>query len=218
MQITHEEARQWIHLNSDGSLNSYQKQLLDSHLSMCMECRHYAQSIRRIEFGLRPLLQKQWNQQPIPLSIGMLVSRGQLRTTDSMVFATRIAVMGVMFIAFLFSALQFSLAEPRGASPVLSNVPSMPIPSTSTQWISTQSGCGTISYVVGKNDTLASIASQYSVDVDELIQINALTSNTMITGQQIVVPACTSTPTSTLDPLSTTLTPVLSRITATPGG
>lgn len=218
MQITHEEARTWIHLNSDAGLNTSQKQVLNSHLSTCVECRNYAQGIHRMESTLRPLLQRQWNQQSIPLSVGNLVSRGSARTSESMILATRIAAIGVMFIAFLFTTLQFTMSGSRGSSPVLANVPSMPIPSTSTQLISTQAGCGNVSYVVGKNDTLASIAYQYSISVDEIIQTNALTSNTMITGQTLVIPACTSTPTSTLDAQSTTLTPVLGRITSTPGG
>ena len=219
MQITHQEARTWVQLNSDSGLNAVQKQMLDSHLNVCVECRNYAQSIHRMEATLRPLLQRQWNQQAIPLPIGALVSRGHSRTSENMILATRIAAAGVMFIAFLFSVLQFTIFAPPGASPVLSSVPSMPIPSTSTQWVSTESRCGNVSYVVRKNDTLASIASQYSVAVDDLIQVNALTSNTMITGQELVIPGCTSTPTSTLiNPLPPTLTPVLGRITSTPGG
>jgi hypothetical protein len=218
MQITHEDARKWIHLDSDSGLNTIQKQLLNSHLSSCINCRNYAHSIRRMESALRPLMQRQWNRQPVPLPVGSLVSRGHTKIAESMILATRIAAIGVMFIAFLFTTLQFTTPGSRGSSPVLANVPSMPIPSTSTQLINTQPVCGNISYVVQKNDTLAGIASQYSVAVEELIQVNALTSNTMITGQELVVPACTSTPTSTLDPLPATLTPVLGRLTSTPGG
>jgi hypothetical protein len=170
-----------------------------------------------MESVLRPLLQQQWRQRPVPLSVGMLVSR-ESRTTEGMMLATRIAAVSVMFIAFMFSALQFTVTGNGAASPVLANVPSMPIPSTSTQLTSTEIGCGSISYLVQKNDTLASIASQFSISTDELIQANALTSNTMITGQQIIVPACTSTPTSTTYPLTSTLTPVRGQDTTTPGG
>jgi len=75
-----------------------------------------------------------------------------------------------------------------------------------------------MSYIVGKNDTLASIAAQFSVSLDEIIQSNALINNTMVTGQEIIIPVCKSTPTVTIDAQISTLTPVMGRSTSTPGG
>ena len=43
-------------------------------------------------------------------------------------------------------------------------------------------------YTVQKGDTLYSIASRYSITVDELKRLNDLTSNTLFIGQQLIVP------------------------------
>lgn len=217
MQITHEQARTWIHLASDESLNIDQKQMLRLHLDLCGDCRKYADGIQNMESLLRPLLQRQWNQQPVPLSIGGLISRGHSRTPDARVMATRIAAMCIMFLTFVFSAWQFSSLGSRSSSPGLANVPSMPMP-LATSLTSTQTVCGSILYVVGKNDTLASIASQFSMPVEEIILSNSLTSNTMITGQELAIPICTSTPTAIVEPINITFTPNLERVTSTPGG
>ncbi len=218
MQISHEEARKWMHLHLDGALNIYQKRLLNSHLDGCVECRAYADSIKRMESVLRPMLQRQWNQQPIPFPIGGLVSKGYPRTSEGMLLATRIAAIGMMFVVFLFGGWRLTNPSLGALSPALANVPSMPIPSTAIRSTSTQTGCGGIPYIVQKSDTLADIASRFSISLEELIQANGLTSNTMITGQQLVIPVCTSTPTVTLDAETTTYTPVLGRTTSTPGG
>ena len=223
MQITHEEARAWVHLSLDGSLHPTQKQQLDMHLAACAECRRYADSIATMESMLRPLLKRQWNQQPLPLPIGSLIPRNNGKNVDSMLLATRIVAVGVMFITFMFSAWHFSLSGSPVPGPAQAYVPSMPIPSTSTQWQSTDTGrseseCVYMSYIVGKNDTLAGIANQFSVSMDQIIQSNALINNTMVTGQEIVIPICRSTPTTTVDAQTSTLTPVMGRSTSTPGG
>lgn len=220
MQLTHNEARKWIHLNADDGLSMPQKQALDSHLDTCVECRHYGENINKMESVLRPMLQRQWSQQPIPLPAGALIARGSYRSPDRIVLATRIAAISVMFIAFVFSAWQYTTSQVGVPSPAVADVPAMPMTATSILSTSTETQpehCGSMSYMVRKNDTLGSIASQFSVSIEELIQINALTSNTMITGQELIIPICRSTPTSTVDPL-TTSTPVQGRTTSTPGG
>jgi hypothetical protein len=220
MQITHKEARRWIHLHSDDSLSVHRRQDLDSHLDTCADCKRYAESIHKMESVLGPMLQRQWSQQPIPLPVGALSSRGSYRSPERIILATRIAAISVMFIAFMFSAWQYTASQAGLPSPAMADVPSMQITATSILSTSTETQpehCGSMAYIVRKNDTLGSIASQFSVSVEELIQINALTSNTMITGQELIIPICSSTPTSTIDPL-TTSTPVLGRTTSTPGG
>src|SRR5689334_12493040 len=100
MPITHAEAHRLLHFASDEILKDDQKQILDSHLKSCLQCREYAQSMQKMESALHPFLQRQWNQQPTPLSIDLLLSRGNPKIVNTTVLATRIAAVGVMFIVF----------------------------------------------------------------------------------------------------------------------
>src|SRR6185369_12576326 len=94
MQITHEEAHQLIQLSRDEMLESHQRGILDSHLEMCLECRNYSAGIHSMESILRPLMQKQWAQQPIPLAIHTVISRPSYRSPNSALLATRIVAIG----------------------------------------------------------------------------------------------------------------------------
>ena len=219
MQTTHEEAHTWIHLSADGSLNGLQRKMLDSHLASCLECQQYAASISKMESILRPLLQRQWTRQPIPLPVGVILSKSHERAATSMVLATRIAAIGVMFMIFIFSTWQLALSRPSANPPIQPNVPLIPIPSTSTQLAATNTqteSCEQTVYDVQENDTLASIAIKFGVSRAELVRANQMTSETVHTGAKMIVPLCKATPTS--GTLTKTFTPVLNTITSTPGG
>jgi LysM repeat protein len=66
----------------------------------------------------------------------------------------------------------------------LSGTP-VPFPSSTAQ---PQTNPGTITYVVQENDTLASIALNFEISVDELMQANGITENLVITGQTLIIP------------------------------
>jgi LysM repeat protein len=72
-------------------------------------------------------------------------------------------------------------------------------------------------YVVQVNDTLAGIAAQFSVPEAEIRAANHLITATLSADRELMIPICKSTPTGTLDPL-TSFTPALSPTTSTPGG
>jgi LysM repeat protein len=221
MQITHEEARRLIHFASDETLKTYQKEMLDSHLASCRECQEYAESTKNMESVLRPLLQKQWNRQPPPLSMDALLLRQDSRLSKSMLLATRIAAVGVMFVVFMFSAWQFALSKPSMAGSLLASVPPIPIPSTSTQLVSTKmqsKACDQITYIVKENDTLVSIAAKFSMSREDILNVNNLKTEIVTTGMKLSIPVCNFTPTGTINTLTTTFTPVLHTITLTPGG
>jgi len=72
------------------------------------------------------------------------------------------------------------------------------VPPTVTPWPET----GPFPHVVSRGETLISIAARYQVTVDELKTLNGLTSDTIFSGQQILIPASgvrppTPTPTPT---------------------
>lgn len=221
MQITHEQARQLIHLASDQILSAQQNGILDSHLASCAECRDYAASIQKMELILQPLLRKQWAQQPVPLSIDMLLSRPNNKSPNSMLLATRIAAIGIMLAVFMFSAWQLSLPRSNPAGPMLPSIPPVPTLSTSTILASATTRnrtCEEISYVVQGNDTLSSIADKFSISKQQIITANQLKSEIVIKGMKMVIPVCNFTPTGIVNTSTTTFIPILHTITSTPGG
>jgi len=73
------------------------------------------------------------------------------------------------------------------------------VPPTVTPWPET----GPFPHIVGQGETLIAIAERYSVSLDELRALNGLTSDTIFSGQQILIPAGGSrppTPTPTPEP------------------
>ena len=219
MQITHDEARRLIQFASDGGLKAHQKAMLDSHLMHCAECQQYGDSMQRMESILRPLLYRQWNQQPIPLSASALVSMSNSKVSDSLLVATRIAAVGVMFAIFIFSAWQFTFSRPEVSVPSQASVPLIPIPSTSTQLIGTSThaqGCEEAKYVVTDNDTLESIADRFMVSEEEIVGANNLKDDAVVSGTRLTIPVCNFTP--TVNALTSTLTPILNPNISTPGG
>jgi predicted anti-sigma-YlaC factor YlaD len=212
IRMTHEEARKLIHLSLDGSLNNQQKRMLDQHLASCQECRQHANSLHKMESILRPFLRRQWTEQPVPVLMDMLVSQSSIRNSNSMMLATRIAAIGVMFMVFVFSAWQFTLSRPSAGPSIPAAIPLIPVPSTSTQLVATRTQNGTCeqtTYVVR-------IALKFGISKAELLQANDLRAEIVYTGNKLLVPLCQPTPTN--DTLTKTYTPILKTITSTPGG
>lgn len=219
MQITHEEAHRLIQFDTDHSLQSHEKNDLVAHLEACEECKSYAESIKGIEFVLRPLFQRNWNRQPIPLSMATLTGKRNQSGTANPFLATRIAVIGIICISFVFSVWQFTVSthSTPEVSPV--TIPPMPTPSTRlVSMTSTSSNCVGRSYLVKENDTLESIAERFAVSKEDIRTVNGLPTEAVGTGMQIIIPACTSTPTGTVNAQTTTYTPSSGPITSTPGG
>lgn len=222
MQITHEEAHRLIQFNTDDALKMKEKMVLLEHMQACAECRAYAQSLTEIESILRPLLQKNWNKQPLPLSMTSILRRRNQGVAEGALLATRMVVIGIICMGFLFSVWQFTVTAQ--ATPAVSafSVPPMPTPSTQNISItSTSNHCAVQPYVVQNNDTVESIAQRFSVSKNELLIANNLSSESpslLTTGRQILIPTCTSTPTGTLNASTITYTPSRQVITSTPGG
>jgi len=219
MQITHEEAHRLIQFNADDALQPFEKNTLLTHLETCAECQAYADSMRGMESILRPLLQRKWNQQPIPLSTTAVMAKRGDRISERMFMATRIAAIGMICVTFVFSIWQLTLPSQPTQSPVLASVP--PVPTPSTQLISTTGTvdqCDNRLYIVKENDTLESIAHLFSISKEEIMAANSMKTELLSTAMEITVPVCTSTPTGTVNALTTTYTPAIRLITSTPGG
>lgn len=224
MQITHEKAHKLIQYNADAELNPQEKAILSAHLKDCVECQVYAKEIKEVESILIPAMKRQWNLHPIPLSAYAIASKRNSKIQASILLATRTALIGFVFMAFVFSFWQFTLPSRPAFVQLPTNVLPVPTPSTqSTQSVSTSflfQSCEMIIYRVEENDTLESIADQFSITNEEIMAINHLKTETINNTMELMIPICDSTPTGTVNPatLTTTYTPSIRQITSTPGG
>lgn len=217
MSITHEEARRLIQFHEDDALKGAEKSVLDAHLNACPECQKYADSINDLDSTLRPLLQRKWNHYPLPLSIGQVISRKSNRFTLSIFFATRMVAMGIICVAFLFNIWQFTQSGGKRTNSPSADIPLIPTPSLqSTTTKVMDQRCGPILYEVRKNDTLESIAAQFSTSVEEIIQANHLRTATLNTSMTLSIQDCSSTSSGMAQTVTTTFTPLLGPNTLTP--
>jgi hypothetical protein len=213
MQITHEEARRLIHFDADQALKMEQRSILHIHLKDCGECRDYANSLANMTSILSSTMEKKWNGPQLPLPIGVLLPNQSSRLTESILMATRIAAVGVMAIALLFSIRQ--VTSPIEGGPGTLPVSAPPIPTPSIQTTSTETllqNCGQILYVVQQDDTIEGIAAQFSLSKEEIMAANGLDDEALRAGTELRIESCTVQPTGTL------YTPFTSPTISTPGG
>jgi hypothetical protein len=217
MTITHEEARRLIQFKADDALNEFDNNLLEAHLSSCPECQNYKASINGLESLLRPLMQRKWNQHPLPLPTDKAVSRGYANFTQTVFFATRIAAMGLICIGFLFNIWQYTKAPGQRSVPPSADIPLIPTPSLqSTRTEPTEQTCASILYLVQSNDTLESIAHQFSVPAEKIKYANNMRTETLNSSMKLSIPVCEPTPRGTPNIVRTTFTPFLGSNTLTP--
>jgi len=223
MQITHEEARRLIQFSMDQMLKPQEKNILQIHLEACTECRTFFDEIKEVENLLLPTMLRQWNRQPVPLSMEAITDKrkSQRQLQSSLILATRTAIISIVFAAFVFSVWQFTQSGKQTSNPLPVGI--LPVPTPSSQSTSTKisfQNCEEMSYQVQENDTLESIAAQFSVSKHKLVAINNLSTETLSTQMELLIPICNSTPTRTVHPstLTTTFTPLLGPTTSTPGG
>jgi LysM repeat protein len=223
MHITHEQAHKLIQLNMDRVLSAPESAGLSAHLRDCIDCQSYADEMKEVERLLFPTLKKQWQHQPIPLSISALTEK-RLKSQASILLTTRTAAIGLVVVTLFFSIWQFVFSSPAASQQIPIAVPPVPTPSSqtvlSTRVTSTSEDCETMLYRVRSDDTLAGIATQFSVSEEEIMAINSLSSQAVGPAMELVIPICNFTPTSTVHPATytTTYTPILKPTTSTPGG
>ena len=221
MSITHEQAHRLIQLDMEDMLNRKESAILSAHLRECRECVIYANEISEVTNLLTPIMKRQWSVQPAPLPLVALMVKKE-RITANHLLTMRTAAMALLFVALFFSAWQFELPGGVGSSQSPLVIPPAPTPSVqstqSTSTESTEANCEMIIYPVQGEDTLASIAEQFSTSEREIIQLNQLKTATISPPMGLLVPVCNFTPTGTYSPVTftTTHTPLIIATTSTP--
>jgi LysM repeat protein len=217
MSITHEEARRLIQFRADEVLKEFDHNLLEAHLRSCPECQSYEVNLNELESTLRPLMQRKWNRHPLPLSAGSTAFDGSIKSSQGIIFATRIIAMGLICIAFLFNIWQFNKSGEQASIPPSVDVNLIPTPSLqSTQTETTAQKCGSIQYVVQSSDTLESIAHQFSIPIEDINAANNIKDGALKPSMKLSIPVCNATPSGTEPNVRTTITPLLGSNTLTP--
>jgi len=98
-----------------------------------------------------------------------------------------------------------------------------PVPTPSTQLTSTKitmQDCQEVRYKVREGDTLESIAYQFSASKEMIMARNRMETEAIDISTELIVPLCSSTPTGTIYPPTSTitLTPRTTFTPYTPGG
>lgn len=221
MQITHEQAQRLIQFDIDRALNTQDQLTLSTHLRDCRQCRAYAEELKELEGMLVPVMKRQWDLRPLPLSLDAVGAKSKSKTPIGIILTTRTAAIAVVFMMFIFSAWQFALSSRQAFSPLPVSVPPIPTPSTySTSTTITSQACKGRIHAVQENDTLESIAYQFAVSEQEIMAANNLKTETLHTAMELIIPTCNLTPTGTINPktLTRTFTPAIHSTTSTPDG
>lgn len=219
MSITHEQARRLIQFNADRTLQGQDRSLLETHLEACQECRRYAESIDRLESILRPALQKRWKHQAIPHPSSMARPRRAGQLLQNVFLATRIAAMGIIGFVFLFNIWQITRSPGQGPVRPATLVQPAPTPSlVSTGTTTTSQQCSQVPYIVGKDDTLESLARAFAVPAQEIRRTNHLEDEPLAASMKLLIPVCGTLPPANRETTTTTHTPGTGTTTSTPMG
>lgn len=147
-------------------------------------------------------MQGAWAKRPAPPTLGNLRAYNRPRRVPMQVVAMRLSAFVAAVAVIAFGIWQISLTN-NFRSFEYSSPEIPPYPTASMQITSTHTDsklCGDTIYQIQPDDTLARIALQFSVSEEAIKLANDMSSEDVITGIEIVIPQCTSTPTGTVSP------------------
>jgi len=201
MEITHEQARRLIQHDADEPLNQNKQNLLRAHLNDCPDCSVYAAELDELGNILRRVMHKQWDLYPTPLSMNVLPLKRNFKVKASIIMAIRMALVSIAIIISIFSVWQIKWTN----SETLSQTPLsiLPVPTPSTQPTSTRivsQNCEEVRYKVQENDSLDSIADQFSTLKESIMLANEMQTEVVNPAMELIIPICGSTPTGTVNP------------------
>lgn len=224
-EITHKKARALFQKDADRILIAEERSALESHLKNCKQCQEYAAGFSVLETSLQNTFHDKWDMhKPEKLTPQAIVnpSPGKLvwnfiNQTGFMGKATIIVTMllGYFVIANILG-MQYPISDHSAATILPTpnssafNFDTSPTPSAQlTTTRSTSQACKTFVYVIQENDTLASIAVQHRTTNELIMEYNGLKSDSIFTGQELIIPICSETPslTATHPENTVTITP-----------
>src|ERR1044071_8522207 len=126
MQITHEQARRLIQFDMDQGLKPDEEKLLQMHLNGCIECHSFAEEMQEVDSILLPVMNKHWKLEPQPLPIASIVENINSNRQTRMLVTIRMALISIVFVAFVLSTWQFTRSQ--NSSPIPVNVLPIPTP------------------------------------------------------------------------------------------
>ena len=209
--ITHEEARKLIHLKADGDLSSEKQNFLQAHLMTCEECTAYAEEIKQTEAILKTTLHKHWEAAPLTLSAPTIKAALSTKKNSHTLLPIRKLLIGLTVLALGFATWQFTLTSKYSGPTTTVEASLIPTPQftyTSTHSQEDKTYCGQIMYQVRADDTLETIAQQFSTTKERLMELNGLFSESIPEWKALIVPLCITpyTPTFTATPTTGLMT------------
>jgi len=218
MSISHKKAQQLIQFRADDVLDLTNEAQLRAHLNECEACRSYSNELKSTVTVLKKTMQKQWNTTALPLQVEGLYGKVFSRMSLGGFLTTRTALAGIALLLFAFISWQ-SISSNHASRQYSPNMlPLIPTPSMNqTATTISVKDCQNIEYSVQEEDSLESIARQFSVSVESILIANNLMSLSLKSIQKLVIPICETTPTSTTNPPTFTITPIFEPVTTTPG-
>lgn len=230
IELTHQQARALLQAAADQPLPAADRSALDAHLSVCNDCNAYAAQLAGVEARLRKALHTKWDSFRPDLNLQAIKQPSPASRAWNYFFSQpqvlgKVTIMAALLLGYIaivnLVGIRVPITEnktptvlptPNGFTTSFSGSPTLSAQSARTD--TTTQTCDTVIYVVQENDTLESIAFQHGITKETLLgynpSIGELAANTVITGMELAIPLCESTPsrTASLPGSALTITPM----------
>lgn len=139
---------------------------------------------------------------PTPTPLIYQVAAGD--TCSSIAFSFGVSIQSIVLLNNLPATCDTLIVGQTLSIPHPTPTPTALPTATLSEAESTREACGEVDYLVQENDTLSSIAANYNISITTLKEYNGLVSDTVRSGQSILIPLCeriaTPGPTPTATP------------------
>jgi LysM repeat protein len=232
-ELTHQKARALLQAAADQGLSAQDKRALDAHLAICAECSDYADGLTKMEVRLRRVMREKWNPQHPNLELQTILDPSRTKRIfynfiNQSHAMGRVTIAVALLLGYVLFANLFGFRLPISEDKTPTAVPTPNelasdfnlSPTPSAQWTTTDppaQSCETIVYAVQTADTLESIARQYGISKNAIIEQNKLLSENISPAMELLIPLCEVTPyysvtmpnnTVTITPLNGTILPL----------
>lgn len=228
-ELTHQEAQHLLQNAADQTLRADDKSALDAHLEKCVECSSYAKNLTALESGLRKVLHAQLDSRHPSLDLQAITNPAHSTWTAVISPAHilgKVTIVTTLLLGYFIisNLLGGQLPITGNETPTMVPTPgdsklvftTSPTPSSPSTLIGLTQGCEIINYIVKEDDTLESIAFQFTIPEKIITEYNNLKTDDPSPGKALSIPICNHTPSQaegthtnkmTITPLSETVLP-----------